>query len=115
MFCVLYQVNGCLSYYDKVPDGFYMIDGLDPYIWTLCIDLNESGRIPSIESLRAIDSGVDSSLEAILVDRRVDPAFKELHNRVHDISCSCITTKEVVDQLAKLICNRMGFVLIQSS
>ncbi|KAF3504683.1 hypothetical protein F2Q69_00045719 [Brassica cretica] len=101
-------VNGCLSYYDKVPDGFYMIDGLDPYIWTLCIDLNESGRIPSIESLRAIDSGVDSSLEAILVDRHVDPAFKELHNRVHDISCSCITTKEVVDQLAKLICNRMG-------
>ncbi|CAN7141942.1 unnamed protein product [Brassica rapa subsp. narinosa] len=103
-----FWVNGCLSYYDKVPDGFYMIDGLDPYIWTLCIDLNESGRIPSIESLRAIDSGVDSSLEAILVDRRVDPAFKELHNRVHDISCSCITTKEVVDQLAKLICNRMG-------
>ncbi|KAJ0243982.1 Serine/threonine-protein kinase CTR1 [Hirschfeldia incana] len=103
-----FWVNGCLSYYDKVPDGFYMIDGLDPYIWTLCIDLHESGRIPSIESLRAVDSVVDSSLEAIVVDRRVDPAFKELHNRVHDISGSCITTKEVVDQLAKLICNRMG-------
>ncbi|ESQ40284.1 hypothetical protein EUTSA_v10012708mg [Eutrema salsugineum] len=103
-----FWVNGCLSYYDKVPDGFYMIDGLDPYIWTLCIDLHEIGRIPSIESLRAVESGVDSSLEAILVDRRSDPTFKELHNRVHDISCSCITTKEVVDQLAKLICNRMG-------
>ncbi|CAH8379519.1 unnamed protein product [Eruca vesicaria subsp. sativa] len=103
-----FWVNGCLSYYDKVPDGFYMIDGLDPYIWTLCIDLHESGRIPSIESLRAVESGVDSTLEAILVDPRVDPTFKELHNRVHDISCSCITTKEVVDQLAKLICNRMG-------
>ncbi|KAL0708938.1 hypothetical protein Bca4012_015916 [Brassica carinata] len=103
-----FWVNGCLSYYDKVPDGFYMIDGMDPYIWTLCIDLHESGRIPSIGSLRAVESGVDSSLEAILVDRRSDPAFKELHNRVHDISCSCITTKEVVDQLAKLICNRMG-------
>ncbi|KAG2262470.1 hypothetical protein Bca52824_069549 [Brassica carinata] len=60
-----FWVNGCLSYYDKVPD-------------------------------------------AILVDRRVDPTFKELHDRVHDISGSCITTKEVVDQLAKLICNRMG-------
>ncbi|CAH8343421.1 unnamed protein product [Eruca vesicaria subsp. sativa] len=103
-----FWVNGCLSYYDKVPDGFYMIDGLDPYIWTLCIDLHESGRIPSIGSLRAVESGVDSSLEAIFVDRRSDPTFKELHNRVHDISCSCITTKEVVDQLAKLICNRMG-------
>uniref|UniRef100_A0A1J3HXN9 non-specific serine/threonine protein kinase n=1 Tax=Noccaea caerulescens TaxID=107243 RepID=A0A1J3HXN9_NOCCA len=103
-----FWVNGCLSYYDKVPDGFYMINGLDPYIWTLCIDLHESGRIPSIESLRAVDSGADSSLDAILVDRRSDPSFKELHNRVHDISCSCITTKEVVDQLAKLVCNRMG-------
>ncbi|CAN8237363.1 unnamed protein product [Cochlearia groenlandica] len=103
-----FWVNGCLSYYDKVPDGFYMIHGLDPYIWTLCIDLHESGRIPSIESLRAVDSGVESLLEAILVDRRSDPAFKELHVRVHDISCSCITTKEVVDQLAKLVCNRMG-------
>ncbi|CAH2074272.1 unnamed protein product [Thlaspi arvense] len=106
--CLLRKVNGCLSYYDKVPDGFYMMHGLDPYIWTLCIDLHESGRIPSIESLRAVDSGADSSLEAILVDRRSDPTFKELHNRVHDISCSCITTKEVVDQLAKLVCNRMG-------
>ncbi|KAL0641460.1 hypothetical protein Bca4012_102859 [Brassica carinata] len=25
-----FWVNGCLSYYDKVPDGFYMIDGMDP-------------------------------------------------------------------------------------
>ncbi|XP_010543468.1 PREDICTED: serine/threonine-protein kinase CTR1-like isoform X2 [Tarenaya hassleriana] len=103
-----FWVNGCLSYFDKIPDGFYMIHGLDPYIWTLCVDLQESGRIPSIESLRSAESGDESALEVILVDRRSDPSFKELHNRVHDISCSCITTKEVVDQLAKLVCNHMG-------
>ncbi|XP_010552989.1 PREDICTED: serine/threonine-protein kinase CTR1-like isoform X1 [Tarenaya hassleriana] len=103
-----FWVNGCLSYFDKVPDGFYMIHGLDPYIWTLCVDLHDSGRIPSIESLRSVESGDGSSLEVILVDRHSDPSFKELHSRVHNICCSCITTKEVVDQLAKLVCNHMG-------
>ncbi|EOY08117.1 Serine-threonine/tyrosine-protein kinase [Theobroma cacao] len=103
-----FWVNGCLSYFDKVPDGFYLIHGVNPYVWTVCTDLHEHGRIPSIESLRSVDPTVDSPLEVILVDRRSDPSLKELQNRVHNISCSCITTKEVVDQLAKLVCSRMG-------
>ncbi|XWS59541.1 hypothetical protein CRYUN_Cryun08bG0131000 [Craigia yunnanensis] len=103
-----FWVNGCLSYFDKVPDGFYLIHGVNPYVWSVCTDLHEHGRIPSIESLRSVDPTVDSSLEVILVDRRSDPGLKELQNRVHNISCSCITTKEVVDLLAKLVCSRMG-------
>ncbi|XP_039039786.1 serine/threonine-protein kinase CTR1-like isoform X2 [Hibiscus syriacus] len=103
-----FWVNGCLSYFDKVPDGFYSMNGLYSYVWIVCTDLHEQGRIPSIESLRSIDPNVDLPLEVILVDRRSDPGLKELQNRVHHISCSCITTKEVVDQLAKLVCIRMG-------
>ncbi|MBA0809514.1 hypothetical protein Gohar_025160, partial [Gossypium harknessii] len=103
-----FWVNGCLSYFDKVPDGFYLIHGVNSYAWTVCTDLHELGRIPSIESLRSVDPNVDSPLEVILVDRRSDPSLKELQNRVHNISCSCITTKEVVDQLAELVCYRMG-------
>ncbi|XP_057947739.1 serine/threonine-protein kinase CTR1 [Malania oleifera] len=103
-----FWVNGCLSYYDKVPDGFYLIHGMDPYVWTVCTDLQENGRIPSIESLRSIEHSVNSSVEVILIDRRSDPSLKELQNRVLSISCSCITTKDVVDQLAKLVCNRLG-------
>ncbi|XWS55956.1 hypothetical protein CRYUN_Cryun09bG0044400 [Craigia yunnanensis] len=103
-----FWVNGCLSYLDKVPDGFYLIHEVNPYVWTVCTDLHEHGRIPSIESLRSVDPAVSSPLEVILVDRRSDPGLKELQNRVHNISCSCITTKEVVDQLAKLVCSRMG-------
>ncbi|KAF2289763.1 hypothetical protein GH714_038523 [Hevea brasiliensis] len=102
------KVSGCLSYFDKIPDGFYQIHGMDPYVWTVCSDLQENGRIPSIESLKSVDPSADSSLEVVLIDRRSDPSLKELQNRVHSISCSCITTKEVVDQLAKLVCNRMG-------
>ncbi|KAH8505787.1 hypothetical protein Peur_044891 [Populus x canadensis] len=103
-----FWVNGCLSYFNKIPDGFYLIHGMDPYVWTVCTDLQDNGRIPSIESLKSVDPNADSSMEVVLIDRRSDPNLKELQNRVHGISCSSITTKEVVDQLAKLVCNRMG-------
>ncbi|XP_055807112.1 serine/threonine-protein kinase CTR1-like isoform X2 [Solanum dulcamara] len=103
-----FWVNGSLSYFDKIPDGFYLIQGMDPYVWTVCSDLQESGRIPSIESLKAVDPSVVPSVEVILIDRRSDPSLKELQNQVHSMSPSCNTTKEVVDQLAKLVCNHMG-------
>ncbi|MCD9561335.1 copper transport protein ctr1 [Datura stramonium] len=103
-----FWVNGSLSYFDKVPDGFYLIQGMDPYVWTVCSDLQESGRIPSIESLKAVDPSVVPSVEVILIDRRSDPSLKELQNHIHSMSPSCNTTKEVVDQLAELVCNHMG-------
>nr|XP_034909377.1 serine/threonine-protein kinase CTR1-like [Populus alba] len=98
-----FWVSGCLSYLDKIPDGFYLIHGMDPYVWTVCTDLQENGRTPSIESLKSVDPNADSSMEVVLIDQRSDPCLKELQNRVHSISCSCVTTKEVVDQLAKLV------------
>ncbi|XP_061340309.1 serine/threonine-protein kinase CTR1-like isoform X1 [Gastrolobium bilobum] len=111
IFCPVnnvHQVNGCLLYFDKIPDGFYLIHGMDPYIWTMCTDLQENGRIPSVDTLKSMDPSSVSSLEIVLVDRRSDPSLKELQNKVHDISCSCMTTTEVVDHLAKLVCNYMG-------
>ncbi|KAE8676507.1 Serine/threonine-protein kinase CTR1 [Hibiscus syriacus] len=103
-----FWVSGCLSYFEKVPDGFYLIHGVNPYVWTMCSDLHEHGRIPSIDSLRSVDRAVGSPLEVILVDRRSDLGIKELQNRVYNISRSCITTKEVVEELAQLVCCRMG-------
>ena len=85
-----------------------MIHGMNPYVWTVCSDHQESGRIPSLESLRTVDPACVSSVEVISVDRRGDPSLKELHNRTNGLSSSCITTKEVVEQLAKLVCNHMG-------
>lgn len=104
----MHQVNGCLLYFDKIPDGFYLISGMDPYVWTVCTELQENGRIPSIETLKSIDPSSNSSLEVVLVDRRSDPSLKELQNKVHDISSRCIATADVVDQLAKLVCDSMG-------
>ncbi|KAI5664839.1 hypothetical protein M9H77_24162 [Catharanthus roseus] len=106
-----FWVNGCLSYYDKVPDGFYLIRGMDPYIWTVCSDLQESGRIPSIESLKSVDPSAVPSMEVILIDRHSDPSLKELQNRILNASSGCITTTEVVELLAKLVCNHMGGII----
>lgn len=110
LVCCLPQANGCLSYFDKVPDGFYFIRGLDPYVWSLCSNVRDSGRMPSIESLKAIDPRNESSVEVILVDQRTDASLKELQNRVRSISSNCDIMKEVVDQLVKLICNLMRWV-----
>ncbi|XP_052172673.1 serine/threonine-protein kinase CTR1-like [Diospyros lotus] len=103
-----FWVNGCLSYFDKIPDGFYLIHGMDPYAWALCTDLKESGVMPSVESLKAIDPGVQSSMEVILIDRHNDPSLKELTNRILRIAHSCASANEIVNQLAKIVCNRMG-------
>ncbi|CAI0469481.1 unnamed protein product [Linum tenue] len=103
-----FWVNGCLSYFDKIPDGFYLISGMEPYVWSVCTDYQENGRIPSIETLKSADPTADTSLEVVLIDRRSDPTLKEFQTRVHNISCNSITTKEVVNQLANLVCNRMG-------
>ncbi|KAF7146862.1 hypothetical protein RHSIM_Rhsim03G0081400 [Rhododendron simsii] len=104
-----FWVNGCLSYFDRIPDGFYLIHGMDPYVWTVCNDLQENGRIPSIESLKAIGPGMDSSIEVILIDRRSDPSLKDLQNRIDSVSRNCITTEEVIEQLAKIVCSCMGY------
>lgn len=104
----VHQVNGCLSYSDKIPDGFYLIHGMDSFVWTMCTDLHENGRIPSVDMLKSVNPCVVPSLEVVMVDRCSDPSLRDLQNNVHNISCTSITTTDVVDKLSKLVCNRMG-------
>ncbi|XP_011024257.1 PREDICTED: serine/threonine-protein kinase CTR1-like isoform X1 [Populus euphratica] len=99
-----FWVNGCLSYNDRIPDGFYVMHGLDPYTWSISAD----SRVPSLESLKAVN---DLSIEVVLVDRLRDSGLKELHNRVIGLWSGSNTTKDVVEQLANLVCNRMGGVV----
>ncbi|KAM7463833.1 hypothetical protein LguiA_031954 [Lonicera macranthoides] len=103
-----FWVNGSLSYYDKVPDGFYLIHGMDPYVWSLSTDLQETGRVPSYDSLKAVDPCDDFPIEAILFDKSWDPGLRELQNRVLSFSSSWVSGKEAVGYLAELVCNHMG-------
>ncbi|XP_057472011.1 serine/threonine-protein kinase CTR1-like [Actinidia eriantha] len=105
-----FWLNGCMSYYDKVPDGFYLIHGMDPYLWTISTDLQESGRIPSFDLLKTVDPCDDLQIEVVLVDKSWDPDLKELQNRVLSLYSYGMTREDVVNHLAELVCNRMGGV-----
>lgn len=105
-----FWLKGCMSYYDKVPDGFYLIHGMDPYLWSMSTDREDSGRVPSFDSLKAVDPVDGSPIEAVLIDKSWDSGLKELQDLVHSLSSNWITREEVVDHLAELVCNRMGGV-----
>lgn len=80
---------------------------MDPFVWTLCADVGEENRIPSIESLKTVHPS-DSSIEVALIDRQYDPDLRQLQSLVAGISCTCNTPKDMVEQLAKLVCTCMG-------
>ncbi|EPS57716.1 hypothetical protein M569_17100, partial [Genlisea aurea] len=103
-----FWVNGSMSYFDKPLNGFYSIHGMDPYVWAVCSDFQESGKIPSLESLKAVDPVIMPSVEVISVDNRVDPSLRELQNRICTLSSSSVDMEEVVQQLSNLVCNHMG-------
>lgn len=101
-------MNGCLSYSDKIPDGFYLIHGMDPYAWNISTDQGSSGRVPSLESLKDIDPHNDSSVNVVLIDKLRDRGLKELQHWVLCLSGSWSTTVDVIQQLATLVCTQMG-------
>ncbi|XP_078157230.1 protein kinase superfamily protein isoform X1 [Carex rostrata] len=105
-----FWVNGCLSYHDKIPDGFYLIQGMDPFVWALCNDMQDSNRIPSIDSLKLVEPS-DSSFEVVVIDKMVDYDLRRLHSMVMDVSSnSAYSPKDLVEQLAKIVCTHMGGV-----
>uniref|UniRef100_A0A0D9VGK3 non-specific serine/threonine protein kinase n=1 Tax=Leersia perrieri TaxID=77586 RepID=A0A0D9VGK3_9ORYZ len=102
-----FWVNGSLSYSDKVPDGFYLIQGMDPFVWTLCNDVQDGARVPSIESLKAMNP-TESSIEVVLIDRVTDYDLKQLISTTIDISRSRADSREITTRLAGIVSSKMG-------
>ncbi|KAK3154238.1 hypothetical protein QOZ80_2BG0188030 [Eleusine coracana subsp. coracana] len=102
-----FWVNGSLSYSDKVPDGFYHIQGMDPFIWTLCNDVHDGGRVPSIESLKAVDPA-ESAIEVVIVDKVADYDLRQLIGMVIDVSRTRADFKEIATRLAGIVSAKMG-------
>uniref|UniRef100_A0A1D1Y4B0 non-specific serine/threonine protein kinase n=1 Tax=Anthurium amnicola TaxID=1678845 RepID=A0A1D1Y4B0_9ARAE len=100
-------VNGCLSFSDKICDGFYNILGMDPYLWAMCNETEEGRRLPSLGALRQVDPR-DSSMEVVLVDKQSDSRLKELKEKALEFSNSLGLTVDLVQKLAKLVSHCMG-------
>uniref|UniRef100_A0A0C9RXN7 non-specific serine/threonine protein kinase n=1 Tax=Wollemia nobilis TaxID=56998 RepID=A0A0C9RXN7_9CONI len=102
-----FWVNGSLSYYDKIEDGFYHIWGMNPYVWTVCNNLDEGHQMPSLESLKSVDP-MDSSMEVVLIDKQADSHLRELQNKTLVLAYASTNTRQVAEELGKLVCMLMG-------
>ncbi|KAJ1424750.1 Serine-threonine/tyrosine-protein kinase, catalytic domain [Sesbania bispinosa] len=100
-------VSGCLSYSDKISDGFYNILGVNPYLWVMCNDVEEGRRIPTLMALKAIEPS-ETSMEVVLVDRHEDSRLKLLHDKAQELYCASENTLVLVEQLGKLVAIYMG-------
>ncbi|KAL3634043.1 hypothetical protein CASFOL_021097 [Castilleja foliolosa] len=100
-------ISGCLSYTDKIPDGFYNILGMNPYLWQMCNDLEEGRKMPPLMALNTIDPN-DSALEVTLLDRRGDSQLRELENKAEEIYFSAESTLVLAEKLGKLVAVHMG-------
>jgi serine/threonine-protein kinase CTR1 len=80
---------------------------MDPFIWTLCTDVQDGGRIPSIDSLRALNP-TESSLEVVIVDKVADYDLRQHISTAIDVSRTCVDSKEITARLAGIVSVKMG-------
>lgn len=102
-----FWVSGCLSYTDKISDGFYSILGMNPHMWLMCNEMENGKRMPSLMSLKAVEPS-DSLMEVVLVDRHGDSRLKELENKAQELSSTSENTSVLVEKLGKLVAIFMG-------
>lgn len=100
-------VSGCLSYSDKISDGFYNILGMNPYLWVMCNDVEEGKQLPPLMSLKEIEPS-ETSMEVVLVDGRGDSRLKELEDKAQELYCASENPLVLVEKLGKLVAIYMG-------
>ncbi|KAJ6825392.1 serine/threonine-protein kinase CTR1-like [Iris pallida] len=100
-------VNGCLSFYDKVMDGFFNIMGMDPFLWAMCNDSEEGRNLPSLAALREVDPS-ESPMEVVLVDRLGDPRLRVMEDKALECYYACGISLELVKNLGRMVSDFMG-------
>lgn len=102
-----FQVSGCLSYADKISDGFYNILGMNPSLWVMCNDLEEGTRPPSLIALREVEPS-ETAMEVVLLDKRGDLRLKELEDKAQELHYDSESALVLVKSLGKLVAISMG-------
>ncbi|MED6148626.1 hypothetical protein PIB30_054797 [Stylosanthes scabra] len=100
-------VSGCLSYTDKISDGFYNILGMNPYLWVMCNENEEGKKLPTLMSLKAVEPS-ETSMEVVIIDRNEDSQLKQLMEKAQELYCQSKNSLLLVEQLGKLVAVCMG-------
>ncbi|XP_047327768.1 serine/threonine-protein kinase CTR1-like [Impatiens glandulifera] len=100
-------ISGCLSYSDRISDGFYNILGINPNLWVMCNDHEEGKRLPSLVALKAVEPS-DPSMEVVIIDRNGDSRLRELEDKAQQLYFTSKRSSVLVEKLGKLVAIYMG-------
>ncbi|CAM6019611.1 unnamed protein product [Sphagnum balticum] len=101
-----FWVSNCLGYDDRIEDGFYEVWGMSPYVWSMCTDNNELGRIPPLAALQSVNTS--ESFEVVLVDRNDDPDLRDLEDKAVGLAYDCQEVLDLATRLAQMVADFMG-------
>ncbi|CAK9272810.1 unnamed protein product [Sphagnum jensenii] len=101
-----FWVSNCLGYDDRIEDGFYEVWGMSPYVWAMCTDNNELGRIPPLAALQSVSTS--ESFEVVLVDRNDDQDLRELEDKAVGLAYDCQEVLDLATRLAQMVASIMG-------
>ncbi|CAM6077569.1 unnamed protein product, partial [Sphagnum tenellum] len=101
-----FWVSNCLGYDDRIEDGFYEVWGMSPYVWSMCTDNNELGRIPPLAALQSVSTS--ESFEVVLVDRNDDQDLRELEDKAVGLAYDCQEVLDLATRLAQMVASIMG-------
>ncbi|OMO98933.1 Armadillo repeat-containing protein 3 and Serine/threonine-protein kinase CTR1 [Corchorus capsularis] len=80
---------------------------MNPYLWLMCNEVEEGSRLPSLMSLKEIESS-ETSMEVVLVDKRGDRRLKELEEKAQELYCASENTLVLAEKLGQLVAIYMG-------
>eukprot|EP00850_Spirogloea_muscicola_P023719 SM000381S14611 [mRNA] locus=s381:28553:35415:- [translate_table: standard] len=102
-----YWVNGCLSYEDRLEDGFFDLWGMSPYVWNMCTEVEQRGRMPNLDTLRKLHPS-EAAFDVALIARDVDKGLKILEDRAVGLAYAAADYQTLARQLARLVSDHMG-------
>lgn len=95
-----------MNYDEKVMDGFYDVYGIPS-------NSGVQGNMPLLLDLQAISVSENVNYEVIIVNRAIDPALRELEERVYAISVDQRVSEQgsiggLIQKVADLVVSRLG-------
>ncbi|KAH7863480.1 hypothetical protein Vadar_018031 [Vaccinium darrowii] len=95
-----------VNYDEKVMDGFYDVYGIPS-------NSGVQGNMPLLLDLQAISVSENVNYEVIIVNRAIDPALRELEERVYAISVDQRVSEQgsiggLIQKVADLVVSRLG-------
>ncbi|CAI5998003.1 unnamed protein product [Closterium sp. NIES-65] len=102
-----YDIWGMQPYEDRIEDGFYDIWGMQPYVYSLCVDSSHRGRMPPLDSLRALHPS-EASFDVALINRTIDAELKDLEDEAVNLAYAATEVQTLAQKLGVLVAHHMG-------